>query len=389
MSLRRSTRVKAFGAVSPVAVTQPKAATKKRGRESKTDKTSTARTSDDSMKTETTTTSPLRLPTTPAKKRKPNNESPTKLPPVTPTPSAIGLMLSSTPVTRSTGDIDDAIPSARPAEPQHTNAPLQISDSQTLVPSSTTLASSSGTTSRLPAITTTTNILHTAEQHLLSIDPSLSTVIKAHHCSVFSPSGLAEEIDPFRSLASGIMAQQVSGAAASSIKNKFISLFASAPHFPSAAVVAATDIATLRSAGLSQRKAEYIQGLAQKFADGELSAEMLAQASGEEVMERLVAVRGLGRWSVEMFCCFGLKRMDVFSTGDLGVQRGMAAYLGKDVGKLRNKGGKWKYLSEKEMLDTAAKFSPYRSLFMWYMWRIEGVLGTGPGTNVNAIQDGD
>lgn len=159
------------------------------------------------------------------------------------------------------------------------------------------------------------------------------------------------------------MAQQVSGAAASSIKNKFISLFASAPHFPSAAVVATTDLATLRSAGLSGRKAEYIQGLAQKFADGELSAALLADASDEEVMERLVAVRGLGRWSVEMFCCFGLKRMDVFSTGDLGVQRGMAAYLGKDVGKLRNKGGKWKYLSEKEMLDTAAKFSPYRYVF--------------------------
>ena len=156
------------------------------------------------------------------------------------------------------------------------------------------------------------------------------------------------------------MAQQVSGAAASSIKNKFVSLFPSAPHFPSPSVVAGTDLPTLRSAGLSQRKAEYIQGLAQKFADGELSAEMLAGASDEEVMERLVAVRGLGQWSVEMFCCFGLKRMDVFSTGDLGVQRGMAAYLGKDVGKLRNKGGKWKYLSEKEMLDTAERFSPYR-----------------------------
>ena len=84
--------------------------------------------------------------------------------------------------------------------------------------------------------------------------------------------------------------------------------------------MAGTDLTTLRSAGLSQRKAEYIQGLAQKFADGELSAEMLADASDEEVMERLVAVRGLGKWSVEMFMCFGLKRMDVFSTGDLGIQ---------------------------------------------------------------------
>ena len=151
-------------------------------------------------------------------------------------------------------------------------------------------------------------------------------MIDAHHCRVFDSSGLAEEIDPFRSLASGIMAQQVSGAAASSIKNKFIGLFAAGdghagpPHFPPPKLVAGTKIEVLRQAGLSLRKAEYIQGLAEKFVDGELSADVLAGATDEEVMERLVAVRGLGRWSVEMFCCFGLKRMDVFSTGDLGVQ---------------------------------------------------------------------
>lgn len=129
----------------------------------------------------------------------------------------------------------------------------------------------------------------------------------------------------------------------------------------------------LRSAGLSQRKAEYLQGLAQKFAAGELSATWLAGASYEEVLERLIAVRGLGRWSVEMFACFGLKRMDVFSTGDLGVQRGMAAFAGRDVSKLKAKGGgnKWKYMNEKDMLEMAAPFSPYRSVFMWYMWRVE------------------
>lgn len=63
-----------------------------------------------------------------------------------------------------------------------------------------------------------------------------------------------------------------------------------------------------------------INGLAEKFDSGELSAEMLISANDEELIDKLVAVRGLGRWSVEMFACFGLKRMDVFSTGDLGVQ---------------------------------------------------------------------
>jgi DNA-3-methyladenine glycosylase II len=84
--------------------------------------------------------------------------------------------------------------------------------------------------------------------------------------------------------------------------------------------VAKCDLQTLRTAGLSQRKAEYIQGLAEKFASGELSAEMLAKASDEELLEKLIAVRGLGKWSVEMFATFALKRTNVFSTGDLGVQ---------------------------------------------------------------------
>lgn len=61
-----------------------------------------------------------------------------------------------------------------------------------------------------------------------------------------------------------------------------------------------------------------------------------------------------------MFACFGLKRMDVFSTGDLGVQRGMAALNGKDVSKMKNGKGKWKYMSEKDMVEMSDKFAPYR-----------------------------
>ena len=66
----------------------------------------------------------------------------------------------------------------------------------------------------------------------------------------------------------------------------------------------------------------------------------------------------------------------------------MAAFAGRDVAKLKAKGGgKWKYMSEKDMLELSAPYAPFRSLFMWYMWRIESVLGQGPGTNVNAIQE--
>jgi DNA-3-methyladenine glycosylase II len=205
----------------------------------------------------------------------------------------------------------------------------------------------------------------------------MKPLVDKHHCRIFSPEGLAESIDPFESLASGIISQQVSGAAAKSIKTKFKALFCApgadpaTARFPHPSEVAACSIDKLRTAGLSQRKAEYIQGLAEKFSAGELTADMLASAPYEEVLEKLTAVRGLGRWSVEMFTCFALKRMDVFSLGDLGVQRGMAAFVGRDVAKLKSKGGKWKYMSEQDMKELSDKFAPYRSVFMWYMWRVE------------------
>ncbi|KAG8528029.1 uncharacterized protein KY384_006945 [Bacidia gigantensis] len=279
----------------------------------------------------------------------------------------------------------------RPAEPYRTNVPLVTPKGSHLVAYSKDTADMSPSRTNLPRPRTTIgHILEEACAHLVTMEPKLKSIIKQHHCRMFSPEGLTEECDPFKSLASGIMAQQVSGAAASSIKRKFVGLFQPHPtykeaeddlKFPTPEQVALCSIPFLRQAGLSERKAEYIQGLAAKFANGELSAAMLVNASDEEIMEKLTAVRGLGRWSVEMFACFGLKRMDILSTGDLGVQRGMAAFMGKDVSKLKAKGGgKWKYMSEKDMLEMAEKFAPYRSVFMWYMWRVEGV-------DVNVVEE--
>lgn len=338
-------------------------------------------------------------PSTPANKRRKTVKAAgedIKPVPFTPTPSAIGLFTSTSNLQNnySTGDIDDVSPPpTRPAQPHHTNATLLTPSGSQLPPTYSTFEDSP---SKKPT-TTSKTVLDDACNHLISVDAKLKPVIDKHYCRIFSPDGLAETIDPFRSLASGIMAQQVSGAAAKSIKSKFIGLFTpeSCPNgFPTPGVVAGTEITKLRTAGLSQRKAEYIQGLAQKFDTGELTAKMLMEGSDEEVMKKLVAVRGLGAWSVEMFMCFGLKRLDIFSTGDLGVQRGMAAFAGRDVAKLKAKGGgKWKYMSEKDMLEHSEKFRPYRcvercsttkfilmisrSLFMWYMWRIEvcSVLG--------------
>ncbi|KAL9640545.1 MAG: hypothetical protein Q9164_000211 [Protoblastenia rupestris] len=244
----------------------------------------------------------------------------------------------------------------RPAEPHTTNAPLITPRGSRLLTYNKAAVGASPSKTGVPRPTTSTShILEDACAHLIHREPRLKPLIEKHYCRVFCPEGLAEECDPFKSLCSGIMGQQVSGAAASSIKRKFVGLFHDPPlegqmgddrAFPTPARVAQCTVPFLRQAGLSERKAEYIKGLGEKFANGELSAAMLINASDEEVLEKLTAVRGLGRWSVEMFACFGLKRMDVFSTGDLGVQ-GMAAFMGKDVSKLKAKGGgKWKYMSE-------------------------------------------
>ncbi|KAJ5907868.1 hypothetical protein N7495_000550 [Penicillium taxi] len=276
-------------------------------------------------------------------------------------------------------------PLDRPVDPHRTNVTLLTPHGSSVVAYPLSVEDASPSKTGLPRPNATTGtLLDEAIAHLIAIDPRLKKVIDENPCPIFSPAGLAEQIEPFNSLTSSIIGQQVSGAAAKSIRNKFLALFdlqnsvdGANPErslFPLPEDVARCDIATLRTAGLSQRKAEYIQGLAEKFTSGELSAQMLARASDEELFEKLIAVRGLGKWSVEMFAVFALKRIDIFSVGDLGVQRGCAAFSGRDVSKLKAKGGgKFKYMAEKDMLELAAKFAPFRSLFMWYMWRVENV----------------
>ena len=192
----------------------------------------------------------------------------------------------------------------RPVGPHRTNAPLITPRGLRLVTDTEEVLKTLPSKTGLPNPTSTTrHILDEACAHLISVEPKLGPLIEKYYCRVFSPESLSEEIDPFRSLCSSIMAQQVSGAAASSIKRKFIGLFHAdglaneATSFPTPAQVAACNVPFLRQAGLSERKAEYIKGLSEKFMSGELSATMLISASDAEILNKLTAVRGLGKWS--------------------------------------------------------------------------------------------
>ncbi|KAL8953791.1 MAG: hypothetical protein Q9222_000356 [Ikaeria aurantiellina] len=217
----------------------------------------------------------------------------------------------------------------RPAEPHRTNAPVKTPRGSRLVAYTQQTADSSPSKTGLPRPSTSTSrLLDQACAHLVEVDSKMQPLIERHHCPLFSAEGLAEAVDPFQSLCSAIMAQQVSGAAAQSIKKKSIALFEESTEmpastdgafFPTPAQVACCEVSFLRTAGLSTRKAEYVKGLAERFTSGDLTAAMLISATDEELMEKLTAVRGLGLWSVQMFACFALKRMDIFSTGTVDV----------------------------------------------------------------------
>ncbi|KAI1402030.1 DNA glycosylase [Hypoxylon fuscum] len=354
MATRRSARLSAASSSTstPAPAAAPLPAPAPRGRKRKA--------TSDALKQDSTNGALEEIteaPTTPKRRRAPKS---TKPPPATPTPS--NVLLIGEPVNAHETPKPKPAAVRRLADPNATNATL-------LSPETSRIVTRDISPSKAKA--TTDSLLSEACKHLVSVDERMKPLVEKHHCRVFSPEGLSEKIDPFESLCSGIISQQVSGAAARAIKQRFVDLFDNDGKFPHPSQVAAFSIEKLRTAGLSQRKAEYVQGLAEKFTSGELSAQILADASYDVVLEKLIAVRGLGQWSVEMFACFGLKRMDVFSLGDLGVQRGMAAFVGRDVAKLKNKGGKWKYMSEAEMKEISERFAPYRSVFMWYMWRVE------------------
>lgn len=138
------------------------------------------------------------------------------------------------------------------------------------------------------------------------MDPRFKEILEKNPCHLFSPKGLAEGVDPFKSLTCGILSQQVSGAAARSIIRKFVLLFTNPvdeegnpPHeyFPAPQQVLTKKTEELRTAGLSQRKAEYVLELSTRFADGRLRAEEMIHDTDEEIIEKLVEVRGIGQWS--------------------------------------------------------------------------------------------
>ena len=161
--------------------------------------------------------------------------------------------------------------------------------------------------------------------------------------------------DSFAALVRSIAYQQLAGAAAAAIHGRFLKLFSEA--LSPAAVLALPEVA-MRSAGLSASKVAAITDLARKVEDGTVLLHDVDSLSDDELVERMVQVRGIGRWTAEMFLIFQLRRMDVWPVDDYAVRKGWAiAHKLKDLPKPR------------ALQAEGDLFRPYRTVAAWYCWR--------------------
>lgn len=179
---------------------------------------------------------------------------------------------------------------------------------------------------------------------------SRSCRVMAGLIRVHGPCRLADrEFRPFQTLANSIISQQLSAKAADTIERR---VHAIVPGLTPAGFLAVAPDA-LRTAGLSSAKARYIVELAQRVSDGRLNLEAMQEAPDADVVAALVELPGIGQWTAEMFLIFGLRRPDVLSLGDAGLQRATRLLFGDDA-KLERLGQPWR---------------PFRSVASWYLWR--------------------
>ncbi|ABM95410.1 MAG: DNA-3-methyladenine glycosylase [Methylibium sp.] len=165
--------------------------------------------------------------------------------------------------------------------------------------------------------------------------------------------------DAFTTLARSIVGQQISVPAAQAVWERFAALFegGSAVHVRPAGVLAA-DSAALRGAGLSARKIEYLRDLAGHFDGGTVHVRNWTSMDDESIIDELVAIRGIGRWTAEMFLIFHLMRPNVLPLDDLGLLKGISQHYFSGEPVSRN-----------EAREVGDAWAPFRSVATWYLWR--------------------
>jgi DNA-3-methyladenine glycosylase II len=189
-----------------------------------------------------------------------------------------------------------------------------------------------------------------AVAHLMRRDRILKKIIPKHPEVWLTTRGT-----PFITLARAIIGQQISTRAADAVWQRFLEAAGSRPS-PNA--VLKVGAAGLRSAGLSQRKAEYVQDLARHFADRKVHPDRWKGMDDEAIIEELVAIRGIGRWTAEMFLIFNLQRPDILPLDDLGLIKAISLHYfsGEPVSRF-------------EAREVSTAWQPWRTVATWYLWR--------------------
>ena len=195
---------------------------------------------------------------------------------------------------------------------------------------------------------------HTTRQavrHLKSVDPTMRKLIDRA-----GPVTLKLQRNRFEVLVKSIISQQISTKAATSIRRRVEQL--AGPGRLTAPRMAALSVDELRTAGVSNQKANYLLDLAQKTCDGEIRFSRMRRMPDDEIIDELVQVKGIGLWTAQMFLMFSLGRLDVFPYGDLGIQKALQALYGLSD------------LPDKQTAQEIAEpWSPYATIASWYCWR--------------------
>jgi DNA-3-methyladenine glycosylase II len=188
--------------------------------------------------------------------------------------------------------------------------------------------------------------------HLRSKDCVLRKVI-----DTVGPFTLKVERKRFAMLVRSIISQQISTGAARSIRHRLEELVA--PHDVTDVSIGRLSTEELRTAGVSPQKAGYLLDLAQNVSSGGVKLKQIGRLSNEDVISELTQVKGIGRWTAQMFLIFSLGRLDVFPHDDLGVRSAIRELYGFDELPVKD-----------ECLKIAQRWSPYESVASWYCWRL-------------------
>jgi DNA-3-methyladenine glycosylase II len=190
-----------------------------------------------------------------------------------------------------------------------------------------------------------------AEKYLAKADPAMKKLIKLHgHCTI------QPHADAFFVLCDSIISQQLSVKAAGTIFKRFCALFPDDKPMPE--LLAVVPAESVRSVGCSNAKVRYLQDLGAKFLDCTIQPHAFATMDDEAIIATLLQVKGIGRWTAEMYLIFSLARPDVMAVDDLGLRKGMMLLKGLPGLPKRS-----------EMLFLSDLWKPYRSVASWYLWR--------------------